>query len=141
MGFLDKAKAAVEQGAAKAKDAAEDVQQKRDLSSDVHRARQDDVRADRERRDLASAARRARGEDSRAEGKDRRRGRGPRRRHRRHEQRRVRRLAAAGDAQLGRGTAEPGSALVPRRRRNLVRDLQLLETAYSPLTGTYNSLT
>ena len=33
MGFLDKAKAAVEQGAAKAKDAAEDVQQKRDLSS------------------------------------------------------------------------------------------------------------
>jgi hypothetical protein len=33
VGFLDKAKAAVEQGAAKAKDAAEDVQQKRDLSS------------------------------------------------------------------------------------------------------------
>ena len=33
MGFLDKAKAAVEQGAAKAKDAAEDVQQKRDLNS------------------------------------------------------------------------------------------------------------
>ena len=33
MGFLDKAKAAVEQGAAKAKDAAGDVQQKRDLSS------------------------------------------------------------------------------------------------------------
>ena len=33
MGFLDKAKAAVEQGAAKAKDAAEDVQQKRDLSA------------------------------------------------------------------------------------------------------------
>ena len=33
MGFLDKAKAAVEQGAAKAKDAAEDVQQKRDLNA------------------------------------------------------------------------------------------------------------
>jgi hypothetical protein len=33
MGFLDKAKAAVEQGAAKAKDAAEDVQLKRDLNS------------------------------------------------------------------------------------------------------------
>jgi cob(I)alamin adenosyltransferase len=33
MGFLDKAKAAAETAAAKAKDAAEDVQQKRDLSS------------------------------------------------------------------------------------------------------------
>ena len=33
MGFLDKAKAAAEQAASKAKDAAEDVQQKRELSS------------------------------------------------------------------------------------------------------------
>jgi len=33
MGFLDKAKAAAETAAAKAKDAAEDVQQKRDLNA------------------------------------------------------------------------------------------------------------
>ena len=66
MGFLDKAKAAAEQAAAKAKEGVEDVQTKRELSQAYNELGKSDVRADRERGGHEAALRCDRSQDPHA---------------------------------------------------------------------------
>ena len=68
MGFLDKAKAAAEQAATKAKETAGDLQTKRELGQAYDELGPQDVRADRGRRGVLAGARSDRGADPRAEG-------------------------------------------------------------------------